>query len=152
MSNRTIRSASPEKPFVIKIHTDSTMMLKIRLLETLPPTEPKLLQEMHIYPDVWSRKVECGNLRLSLTTNGTLIRPMNVDKLIIVVAAFVHRSRVFFINRYFEKFFEILSDDGKFFTTLANYFSDHFDWSVGDYISYDDILVSGVGIRLGRPT
>ena len=47
-TSRKIISASPEKAAILQIHTDSSMKLRIRLLENMPETEPELLNEMHI--------------------------------------------------------------------------------------------------------
>ena len=134
-SSRMIESASPEKPVLIKIYTDSEMNLRIRLLETPPKAKPKLFNEtMHI-----SRYI-CGSLGLYLTLNHTLTRQTNNDT-ITVADAFIHQSRVFYINSYFDSLFEIFSDDGKFFTSLPPYFTHHFKWHQGEFISNDTKLV-----------
>ena len=142
-SRRRIQSASPEKTALLQIHTDSSMKLRIRLLEDAPGsagTERKLLQEMHI----WRRKEnplqnKCGDKRLSLTRDGMLTFQTNVNDVVNVMTAFVHKYRVFYVNEYFENHFEILTDDGIFLTSLPTYFKKY--WYAGNYMSYDDKLL-----------
>ena len=132
-STRRIQSASPENPVLFQIHTDSSLQLRIRLLENPPKTEPKLLQKMHF------SGLNCGESRLTLT-NRNLTHQRN-DDIITVEKVFIHQSRVYFINRYFENFYEIRSYNGKFFTSLPRYFFNHYDWSKGDFQSYDNLLL-----------
>ena len=78
----------------------------------------------------------CGEWGFHLQSNGTLTRQTN-DNYMTLVNAFVHQSRIFYINNLFE----IISDNGKFLTSLPNYFSKHFFWDLGDFISYDNFLL-----------
>ena len=134
-SSRMIKSASSRKAAIILIHTDSTMKLRIRLLEN-PPDEPKHFHERHI-----TAQLSCGVSKLSLGPNGTLTPLRKDDNTITVVKAFLHQSRVFYINEYSRSFHEILSDDGKFFTSLPDYFRKYFSWDSSDFISYDKKLL-----------
>ena len=54
-STRKIKLASPEKPALFQIHTDTSMKLRIRLLENPSKPEPNLLHEMYIYPEIHTR-------------------------------------------------------------------------------------------------
>ena len=136
-SSREIISASPKKAALIQIHTDSPLKLRIRLLESLPTAEPKLSNEMHIIAHS-----QCGDWKLSLSPKGNLTSQTNGKSLIEVANAFVHQSRVFYINKYFGNH-EILSDNGKFLTSLPASFGHPAlpFWQLGDYISYNDVLI-----------
>ena len=136
-SSREIISASPKKAALIQIHTDSPLKLRIRLLESLPTAEPKLSNEMHIIAHS-----QCGDWKLSLSPKGNLTSQTNGKSLIEVANAFVHQSRVFYINKYFGNH-EILSDNGKFLTSLPASFGHPAlpFWQLGDYISYNDVLL-----------
>ena len=136
ISSRMIQPASPEEPALIKINTDSPMKLRIRLLETPLKAEPTFNKTMLI------SGYECGNWGLYLTLNDTLKRQTNADDAVLtVINSFVQRSRVFYINSYFDKLAEIFSDDGKFFTSLPTYFINHFSWRYGEFISKDTKLL-----------
>ena len=140
-STRRIQSASPEKSALIQIHTDSSMKLRIRLLETPPKVQQKLLPEVYIFA------YGCGNWGMSVKQNETLTRQNNDENLIGLWKMFVHHSRIFYVSTLFQQndhyLYEIRSNDGKFFTSLPTYFSEEKDlaWDSGDYISYDDILL-----------
>ena len=122
-----IKSASPEKPVLIRIHTEnSSMKLRIRLLET-PPKANNLLEKIYISGYI------CGHLDLFLSENGDLIGQTINDDVFYIVNVFIHQSRVFYITEdkmteYSRtEFFDVLSDDGKFFTSLPQYFRHRFD-------------------------
>ena len=114
------------------------MNLKIRLLENMPESAPKLFNEMHI-----SAYSQCGDWKLSLTPDGTLKSQTNGEDVIMVAATFVHRSRIFYINNNLVNKYEILSDTGKFLSFLPMYFSSPFEmfWESGDFISYHNFLL-----------
>ena len=50
-TSRSIESATPEKAALIQINTDSSLNLRIRLLEDAPEANPKLLNEMYVWKD-----------------------------------------------------------------------------------------------------
>ena len=136
---RRILSASPKSPTFIRIHTDKTeMKLRIRVLESLSKREPELLQEMHIL-----KFSGCNYARLPMI-NGTLTSARPGRGTMSLVSAFVHQSRVFYINRDRESTM-ILSDSGKFFRTfpsfmMANWEAGRFGRFEGGFISYDETL------------
>ena len=128
-SSREIISASPETPVTIKFHTDSAINLRIRILESPPKTEQKLLHEMHI-----STKDDCGQpynnhddkpfagplLRISLNQNDTLALSLIAKRFINVINVFLHQSRIFYINFDSDGSSHILSDRGQFVSSLPS--------------------------------
>ena len=116
------------------------MKLKIRLLESPPETEPKLLQQVQIYPDQLYGLDPCVGWSLTLTSNDTITPKISESDTFAIVAAFVHKYRLFYINEN-EAHHDILTDSGKFFTSLPSYFAKYFSWRYADFISYDDILL-----------
>ena len=92
-SGREIQFASTEKPALIQIHTDTPMKLRIRLLESPPKREQKLSPKMYISGS------DASDWGLSPTQNGTLTRQTNGNNSIALSHAFVHQSRVFYINQ-----------------------------------------------------
>ena len=111
------------------------MTLRIRLLEYPPKSDAKL-------NTIQISGYACGHWKLSIASDGTLTRHSKDDRYITVVNAFVHQSRVFYVNQYYgNDYYEILLEDGLFFTALSGALSEYFSWSWGDFISYDDTLL-----------
>ena len=118
------------------------------MLET-PPNANNLLKKIYIsgYPYHGPEGYSCGHWNLSLSENGTLIRQTSDDNVIYIVNAFIHQSRAFYISddrraEYSKtEFFDVLSDEGKFFTSLPQYFRHRFEVKDGDFLSYDDKLL-----------
>ena len=141
-NGRRILSASPQNPTFIRIHTDKTKMeLRIRVLESLTKREPKLLQEMHILKFGF-----CNYARLPIVRGGTLTGARPGRGTMFLVSAFVHQSRVFYINKDRESTM-ILSESGKFFRTLPSFLMKNWDagsaagsTTAGGFISYDETL------------
>ena len=145
-SGRMMKSASPDNPALIRIHTEnSSMKLRIRLLET-PPKANNLLKKIYI------STYRCGHRDLFISENGTLLHQTSDDAflrdVIYIVNVFIHQSRVFYISRektkeHFDKvFFDVLTDGGKFFTSLPQFFRDLKLFVTGaDFLSYDEKLL-----------
>ena len=133
------------------------MKLRIRLLETPPKVQPKLLPEIYVFVRdppffVFDPPSGCGNWGMSILQNGTLTRQNNDKNFINVSKMFVHQSRVFYVSKLSqpnshvsnEISYQMRSNDGKFVTWLPTYFNRRerdLDWAKGAYISYDDILL-----------
>ena len=145
---RIVRSASPQNPTLIRIQVTQSaavgftqslrktkMKLRLRLLESWTQMESKLLQEMHVL-----NFEKCDFAKLPLQ-NGTLTRAEPRKGALTVVAAFVHHSRVFYIDQNKDSS-NILSDNGRFFTKLPQFFDqDAGFWQRGGFISYEDTLL-----------
>ena len=130
---RMILSASPQSPTFIRIYTDDPQMkLRIRVLESLTQKDPELLQEIHILKFSGA----CNLARLPIV-NGTLTPARPGRGAIDLVAAFVHQSRVFYVNKD-RKSDMILSENFKFFTTLPSFLEGF--WNEGGFTSYDETL------------
>ena len=136
-----IKSASPEKPVLIRIHIEnSSMKLRIRLLE-IPRKANNLLKKIYI-----SGYYNCGHRDLSLSENRTLIRQTSDDHVNYIIKVFIHQSRVFYISEKdaessTSEFYYVLTDNGKFFTSLPQYFRERFDMHGVNFLSYDKKLL-----------
>ena len=153
---RHIISASPQNATLIQIHTDSNMKLRIRLLERLPNAAPKLLSEMKIikpednnqvYSDNLKQNedIKCGYSMLSLE-NGTLTNAIigndGQHDGLYRQKVFLHQSRLFFIIRNDKGDPRVITDGGKFYTSLPSYFFEDTNfWFYGGFLSYGSKLL-----------